>query len=87
MRKILQNFCLLPLLAILIGCASGPSIRSDIDPQADFAQYRSFAFSNPLGTDKAGYTTILTDRLKAATRLQMEQRGYVYDEQALVSRF
>ena len=81
MRKILQKICLLPLLAILVGCASGPNIRSDIDPQADFAQYRSFAFANPLGTDKAGYTTILTGRLKAATRLQMEQRGYVYDEQ------
>jgi len=33
---------------------------------------------SPLGTDKAGYSTLLTERLKDATRGQMEMRGYVY---------
>lgn len=80
MRKILQLIWFLPLLAVLTGCASGPTVRSDFDAQANFAQYRTFAFANPLGTDKAGYTTLLTERLKSATRLQMEQRGYVFDE-------
>lgn len=80
MRKILQFIWFLPLLAVLTGCASGPTVRSDFDAQANFAQYRTFAFANPLGTDKAGYTTLLTERLKSATRLQMEQRGYVFDE-------
>lgn len=82
MRKILQIIWLLPVVVALVGCATGPNIRSDLDAQADFAQYRSFAFASPLGTDKAGYTTILTERLKAATRSQMEQRGYVFDEKA-----
>lgn len=60
------------------GCASAPDIRSDFDQRADFAQYRTFAYMNPLGTDTAGYSTLLTDRLKAATRKQLEARGYVY---------
>jgi len=82
MRKILKIIWFLPLMVALVGCASGPNIRSELDSQADFSQYRSFAFASPLGTDKAGYTTILTERLKAATRMQMEQRGYVYNDQS-----
>jgi hypothetical protein len=54
-------------------------VKGDYDHQADFAQYRSFGFMSPLGTDKAGYSTLLTERLKTATRGQMEMRGYVYN--------
>ena len=72
---------LLPLTLLISACASGPQVKSDYDHSADFAAYRTFAFMQPLGTDRAGYTTLLTQRLKALARLQMEQRGYVYDEQ------
>lgn len=68
--------------SLLSACATGPTIRSDYDHAADFAQYRSFGFMSPLGTDKANYTTIFTERLKTATRSQMEMRGYTYNEQA-----
>ncbi|QIM73342.1 DUF4136 domain-containing protein [Bordetella trematum] len=69
----------LALAAALGGCASGPEIRSDYDHQVNFAEYHSFGFMDPLGTDKAaGYTNLATERLKAATRFQMESRGYVY---------
>ncbi|AZY50965.1 DUF4136 domain-containing protein [Bordetella avium] len=71
----------LGLAALLSACASGPMVRSDYDHQVNFAQYRSFAFMSPLGTDTAGYTNLLTERLKNAARLQMEDRGYVYDAQ------
>lgn len=64
------------------GCATGPTVRSDYDHQVNFAQYRSFAFMQPLGTDTAGYTTLLTERLKGATRQQMEMRGYAYNPAA-----
>lgn len=75
----------LPALAVaslLSACASGPTIRSDYDHNADFAQYRSFGFMSALGTDKSGYSTLLTERLKTATRSQMEMRGYTYNEQS-----
>jgi hypothetical protein len=64
-------------VALLTGCASGPTLYSDYDHQADFASYRTYAFADPLGTDRAGYSTILTQRLKSLTSAQMEQRGYV----------
>jgi hypothetical protein len=60
-------------------CASGPQVTSDYDQNADFASYRTFAFFEPLGTDRAGYVSIVTERLKGLSRLQMEQRGYQYD--------
>lgn len=66
------------MAALLTACASSPIVKGDYDRQADFAQYRTFGYMSPLGTDKAGYGTLLTERLKHATRGQMEQRGYVY---------
>ena len=67
------------LAALLSACATGPSIRSDYDQKADFSRYRTFGYMSPLGTDKAGYSSLLTERLKDATRGQMEMRGYVYN--------
>lgn len=66
------------MVALLAACATGPTIKSDYDHQADFSRYRTFGYMSPLGTDKAGYSTLLTERLKNATRGQMEMRGYVY---------
>lgn len=80
MLSVFRLLCLLPFVWIMAGCASGPTVHSDYDRQADFASYRTFGFMNPLGTDKAGYTSLVTERLKTATRLQMEQRGYVYSD-------
>ncbi|GIK33610.1 MAG: hypothetical protein AMXMBFR45_16560 [Gammaproteobacteria bacterium] len=68
------------LLTVLAGCASGPSIRVDGDPSVNFGAYRSFGFFEPLATDKAGYSTLLTARLKDAARREMTAKGYVYDE-------
>jgi hypothetical protein len=68
------------LFGLLVACSNAPIVRSDYDPRADFSSYRSFAFMEPLGTDRAGYTTLLTERLKRAVALQMESRGYIYQE-------
>lgn len=68
--------------AALAACASGPEIRSDVNPSARFADYATFAFFSPLATDKAGYESVLTGRLKDATRRNLEAKGYVYSESA-----
>ncbi|HBI83257.1 MAG TPA: DUF4136 domain-containing protein [Alcaligenaceae bacterium] len=67
------------VLSVLAACSSGPVIRTDVDPSADFAEFKTFAFMDPLGTSKPGYTTIFSERLMRATRVQMEWRGYVLD--------
>lgn len=79
MKRALQWLWVLPVMLLVSACASGPQVTSDYDRKADFSSYRTFAFFEPLGTDRAGYSTLLTERLKTLTRLQMEQRGYQFD--------
>jgi len=61
-------------------CTSGPEIRRDVSPAANFGAYKTFAFFPELATDRAGYETVFTARLKDATRRQMEMKGYTYSE-------
>jgi hypothetical protein len=68
----------LAVAGLLAGCATGPRISVEADPQADFSRYRSFGFYTPLAIEKEGYTSAASERMKAAARAQMESRGYVY---------
>jgi len=70
----------LAALLLLAGCATGPRVTADSDPEVDFAAYRTFAFYQPLALEDSGYTTLLSGSLKAEARRQMEARGYVFDE-------
>jgi hypothetical protein len=67
-------------LAALAGCATtrGPDIRVNSAPDANFTSYGTFGFPDQTGTDRGGYSTLVTSYFKAAVRDQMEQRGYHY---------
>jgi hypothetical protein len=77
---IIRNALLVAATVVLAACTSGPEIRRDTNPSANFAGYKTFAFFSPLATDRAGYETVFTGRLKEATRRMMESKGYVYSE-------
>jgi hypothetical protein len=62
-------------LMALAGCASGPTVRTNVEPGTDFAQYKTFAFMSPLGTDRAGYRSIVSQQLVVAAQREMEARG------------
>jgi len=67
----------------LAACASTtprPEIRVNTAPNADFTAYSTFGFPAQTGTDRGGYSTLVTDYFKAAVRTQMEARGYHYVE-------
>lgn len=69
------------LALLATACASsGPQVRTDYDTGADFNAYRSFGFVEPLGTDRSGYSTLMTAHFKAAARQEMEKLGYTYSE-------
>jgi hypothetical protein len=71
------GFALALLGAALVtaGCESGPRVRAERDNTVDFSRYQTFAFADPLGTDRAGYQTMVSQYLKAATQRELEARG------------
>lgn len=64
------------LLAIT-ACSSGPRILTNSDPTADWSQYRSFGFFEPLGTDRNNARTLMSTQLIASTTREMEMAGFV----------
>jgi len=70
------------LLTVLTACApTRPTIRADADPSANLRNYSTFGFFDHVSTDKSGYSSILSTRLKEATRRELEKLGYRYVEQ------
>jgi hypothetical protein len=65
------------------GCAttSGPKTRIDYDKAADFSVYRTYGFPKETGTDRGGYSTLVTSYLKSSMSTAMEARGYKYSEE------
>jgi Domain of unknown function (DUF4136) len=57
-------------------CSTGPAIRADADPSANFANYKTFAFFDRVATDGSGYGSLITQHLKGAAQREMEKRGY-----------
>lgn len=80
MQVALNGLVSLILVMWLAACASGPDIRVDSDPGASIPAYRSFGFFSSVATDQSGYSTILTTRLKDATRREIEKAGYTYTD-------
>jgi hypothetical protein len=58
------------------GCASGPDVRADYDPSADFGKFRTFGFVSQAGADGTEFKSLATQMLQAATTREMEARGY-----------
>ena len=68
------------LVASIAGCATtdAPNTRVDYDRKADFSVYRTFGFPKETGTDRGGYSTLLTSYFKSSVTTAMEARGYKY---------
>jgi hypothetical protein len=62
--------------------ASGPKVRTDRDPTADLSSYKTFGFYDQLLGDRARYSTIMSNRLRAATIQELTKLGYTYDVRA-----
>lgn len=75
-----RRTALAALALTLVACATTPEIRREVNPNADFGSYKTFAYFSPLATDQSGYESMLTGHLKAVTRRMLESKGYVYRE-------
>ncbi|MAD75794.1 MAG: hypothetical protein CML20_13570 [Rheinheimera sp.] len=84
-----RNFLTATLLALtLTACSSNPTVRSDQATDVNFSQYQTFSFVEELATDRAGYTTLVTQHFKDAISNELAARGLRYvesDPQLLVN--
>jgi hypothetical protein len=79
LAKYLSPLAISASLLTLVGCASGPDVRANFDQKVDFSQYKTFGFASPLGTDRGGYQSLVSQSLKTATQREMEARGLRLD--------
>ena len=64
------------LMAVLSACSSGLTVRSDIDPGADFSQYRTYNFFEPMGIE-GGYTSpVFGELFRESISSEMRGRSY-----------
>ncbi len=73
----------LVIALLAAGCAttSAPKTRIDYDKSVDFSVYRTYGFPKETGTDRGGYSTLVTSYMKSAVSSAMEARGYKYSEE------
>ncbi len=67
----------LAMVALVAACATGPRVRTDADPNANFAQYKTWDWYSPIAMEQHGYSTWMSDRIKADIEREMQARGYV----------
>lgn len=64
-------------VAFLAGCAApAPTIRSNEDPAANFANFKTYDYVPELAGDDFGYQSFLVKYLKTAVNREMQARGY-----------
>jgi hypothetical protein len=62
---------------LLASCASSPKVFVNQDPNANFANYKTYNYEPVLGTDeRKGYRSILSNYLVDAMNREMQARGY-----------
>lgn len=78
-----RQFAWLWLAALaLAGCATtgGPKYRIDYDRSTDLNAFSTYGFPDEVGTDRAGYSTLITTYFKDAVNREMQERGFRYEE-------
>jgi hypothetical protein len=76
-RATLRTAALVGSVLLVAACAEEkPALHTDYDRGANFASYHTYAYVNPVGTDKAGYSSLITQHFKQAIDAQMGMRGY-----------
>lgn len=65
------------LVAVFLSaCASGLTVRSDIDPTVDFSRYTSYNFFEPLGIEGGYNSPVFGEHFRASIGNELGNRGY-----------
>lgn len=82
-QRLIRPFLIVAAACVmLVACATGPQVRTDYDPTADFTQYKTWGWYSPIAMEQAGYSSWVSERIKANVQREMEARGYRYDAAA-----
>lgn len=73
-------FALVLILALSSACETGPKIRSNSDPSADFSHYKTFEFLAGGEPGKPGYQSFGTQYLTTAISRELQARGFSHQE-------
>ncbi len=74
-NRLLLLFTATGMLA-MAGCESSPKIRTDYDHSADFSQYSTYDFYDPMGIEEAQYQSLFSKYFRESVGREMEMRGY-----------
>ena len=74
--SLLLNFMALLLVGLLSACSSGLTVRSEIDPTADFSKYTSYNFFEPMGIEGGYNSPIFGEHYRAAIGGEMDRKRY-----------
>jgi hypothetical protein len=76
-RALLTICAVIVATAVLsFGCASGPRVYVHAVPEFSPSAYRTFGFLKEAETNRAGYSTLLTQYLETAAARELQARGY-----------
>ena len=64
------------LTGLLSACSSGLQVRSDIDPTADFNQFKTYNFFEPLGIEGGYNSPVFGEHYRSSIGDEMARRGY-----------
>ena len=62
--------------SFLAACSSGLQVRSDSDPTANFSQYNTYNFFDPMGVEGGYNSPVFGEYFRAAISREMGQRRY-----------
>lgn len=78
--RTLRATALALVAAQLVGCASQPTIRSNVDPGADLSRYKTFDFFDAAASGRVAYDSFASRYIKAAVIREMQARGFAQAE-------
>ena len=65
----------LAVVAFVTGCASGPRIVSNSAPDFNVSNFQTFSFMQPLGSDRGGARSLISQHLIEATTNELGLQG------------
>lgn len=72
-----RRYLLSALAALaLAACSSTPQIQAEIDPNTDFSQYRTWSWHHPIALEESGYSSWISEHIRAGIQREMQARGY-----------